>query len=55
MLQQGIGACRHRCNDLLIRMHVLPRMRRKPARWALPKLLWQSCATPNPARVKARG
>jgi hypothetical protein len=54
MLRQGFAAGGDRRGDLLVRMHVLPRLCGQQARRALPELRRQFRATTDPAGFKAR-
>src|ERR1700724_4082950 len=54
VLRQGSAAIGQRRDDLLVRVHVLSRLRRQPARWTLPQLRRQLHAPPGPAGVEAR-
>jgi hypothetical protein len=49
MLQQGFAAGGDRRGDLLVRMHLLPGLRRHQARRPLPQLRRQSCRASNSA------
>jgi hypothetical protein len=54
MLQQGFAAVGHRRDDLLVRVHVLSRLRGQPARRTLPELRRQLRRAPDSPAVEAR-
>src|SRR4029079_17058433 len=46
MLRQGPAERRAGCADLYVRVHLLCRLRRNPARWPLPEL-WRRTGAPT--------
>jgi len=53
MLQQRLAPIRHRRNDLHLRVHILPRLRRQQASWALPQLRRQPGIASHSSPLKA--